>query len=178
MKAPIATLVLIVSVCIAESPSRLDALKQSYESAKSKALEPIVTTFKLELKKLMEEATRKSDLAEIEKITAELKSLESEENDKKAYESQRFPAEARRLTRNIWTWETKMGKSQIKFEMDGTAKHSNFVGKYVFQADNIIQVETDKEKIVLTFDWTKGEYTGYGPILKQKITGHDTYKKK
>jgi hypothetical protein len=78
-----------------------------------------------------------------------------------------------KLTRTSWSWETVKGKNAISFARDGTFVFRGGTG--VFQMEgNVVTVQLANRPHVLTFDFDKGEYTGYDPLLKQVITGHRT----
>jgi len=87
-----------------------------------------------------------------------------------------FEAQLRKLTRSAWTWQTPAGKSAIEFKMDGTCVHTRFYGTFEFQKEDTIVVNLPLRKQVLVFNFDKGEFTGYDTILKQTITGTQTYK--
>ena len=85
-----------------------------------------------------------------------------------------FDAQLQKLTRSAWTWETVKGQNAIKFEKDGTCVHTNFYGTFEFQKDDTVVIKLPR-KHVLVFNFDKGEYSGYDPVLKQTITGTQTY---
>jgi hypothetical protein len=88
-----------------------------------------------------------------------------------------FDAQLTKLTRTAWTWETPTGKNTIKFAKDGTCVHTRFNGTFEIQKDDTVVVKMPTRSEVLVFDFSKGEYTGYDSVLKQKITGKRTYQK-
>ena len=88
-----------------------------------------------------------------------------------------FDAQLQKLTRSAWTWETTMGKNTIKFAKDGTCVHTRFNGTFEIQKDDTVVVNLPTRQQVLVFDFSKGVFTGYDTVLKQKITGKRTYQK-
>lgn len=68
-----------------------------------------------------------------------------------------------------------MGKSTIKFARDGTCVRTAFNGTFEIQNEDPVVVHLTARQQVLVFNFGKGEHTGYGTVLKQKITGKRTY---
>lgn len=82
-----------------------------------------------------------------------------------------YEAQVEKLARTPWTWETVMGKTTIQFKKDRTCVHTNFTGTFTTQPDDTVTVKLPTKDQVLVFDLTRGEYSGYDGVLKQKITG-------
>lgn len=81
------------------------------------------------------------------------------------------------LTRTAWTWNSPPGKDTIKFAKDGTCVNTRFAGSFSLNGDKVIVSTPTFRKSYLTFDFEKGEFTGYDSFTNQKITGRRTNRK-
>lgn len=75
-KLYIITLVTAFTAVFAELPTDVDRLKDNYETAIKKVVEPVNAVYKSELNKMLEKYKKLNNLAEVSKIEAELRSMD------------------------------------------------------------------------------------------------------
>lgn len=134
MKTKILLTLLIISATsiFGQIPTKLKSLKEKYESAKQKALDPIERVYKDELKKLLAE---EKDVNEIAKITDELtkQGVDGLNGNKQIVKTEEVTGIEERWFVNK-SWKTNAGTS-FHFERDGKgyrkfgADKTNFLWK-------------------------------------------------
>jgi hypothetical protein len=76
------------------------------------------------------------------------------------------------LTSNLWTWErANNGPAELRFSLDGTARHPNFVLKYRIKNLREVEIGSSKGKATLTFAEDYMSYEGRDFVKQRPIHG-------